>query len=186
MNSKSEPSWEEVKRLVDQIKFEVKGEYLTDVETIALQGSYKKVSYAEINDLYSEAYLKGVGKRIWDTLSQQLGVKVSKTNFLQALVRYKEKQHPVISHEGLQYKQILPSPLEARATPTEEAMNSDPSTEQLPLYSHFHIERPNVESLCYETIRQPGALIRIRSSQKMGKTSVLAKLLDYEIERAHV
>ena len=42
MNSNSEISWEEVKTLVDEIKFEVHGKYLTDIETKALQGAYEK------------------------------------------------------------------------------------------------------------------------------------------------
>lgn len=40
-----------------------------------------------------------------------------------------------------------------------------------------YIERPPIESLCYETLLQPGSLIRIKAPSLMGKTSLMAKIL---------
>ncbi|HEY9711119.1 MAG TPA: AAA-like domain-containing protein, partial [Oculatellaceae cyanobacterium] len=48
---------------------------------------------------------------------------------------------------------------------------------QVPLNSPFYVERPPIELLCYETILQPGALIRIKASKQMGKTSLMARIL---------
>lgn len=48
---------------------------------------------------------------------------------------------------------------------------------QVPLDSPFYVERPPLELLCYETILQPGALIRIKAPKQMGKTSLMAKIL---------
>ena len=48
---------------------------------------------------------------------------------------------------------------------------------QVELASHFYIERPPIEQRCYETIAQPGALIRIKAPRQMGKTSLLARIL---------
>jgi hypothetical protein len=42
----------------------------------------------------------------------------------------------------------------------------------------FYIERPPIESQCYEAILQPGALIRIKAPQQMGKTSLIRKVLE--------
>ncbi len=41
-----------------------------------------------------------------------------------------------------------------------------------------YIERPPIESSCYETILQPGSLIRIKAPSLMGKTSLMVRLLD--------
>jgi len=41
---------------------------------------------------------------------------------------------------------------------------------QVSLNSSFYIERLNIESNCYQTILEPGALIRIKAPKKMGKT----------------
>ena len=48
---------------------------------------------------------------------------------------------------------------------------------QVPLDSPFYVERPPLELLCYETILQPGALIRIKAPKQMGKTSLMARIL---------
>jgi class 3 adenylate cyclase len=52
---------------------------------------------------------------------------------------------------------------------------------QLPLDSSFYVERPPIEQLCYETILQPGALIRIKAPRQMGKTSLMIRILDCAI-----
>jgi AAA-like domain/CHAT domain len=44
--------------------------------------------------------------------------------------------------------------------------------------TNIYIERPPIEEKCYKAILQPGALIRIKAPQKMGKTLLLEKLLD--------
>lgn len=45
--------------------------------------------------------------------------------------------------------------------------------------SPFYIERPAIEKQCYEEIRQPGAFIRIKAPDKMGKTSLVNRILTY-------
>ena len=45
--------------------------------------------------------------------------------------------------------------------------------------TNVYIERPTIEEKCYQALLQPGALIRIKAAQKMGKTMLLDKLLDY-------
>src|SRR5919202_2681533 len=41
-----------------------------------------------------------------------------------------------------------------------------------------YVERPPIESCCYETILQPGSLLRIKAAKRMGKTSLIDKILD--------
>ncbi len=48
---------------------------------------------------------------------------------------------------------------------------------QVELASRFYIERPPIEARCYETIVQPGALIRIKAPKQMGKTSLMSRIL---------
>lgn len=50
---------------------------------------------------------------------------------------------------------------------------------QIPLDSLYYIERPPIEMLCYETILQPGALIRLKAPKQMGKTSLMARILQH-------
>lgn len=50
---------------------------------------------------------------------------------------------------------------------------------QMPLDSVFYIDRPIIESLCYEGIQQPGTLLNIRAPKQMGKTSLMSRILAY-------
>lgn len=49
----------------------------------------------------------------------------------------------------------------------------------LPLNSPFYVERPPIEFDCFEAIAQPGALIRIKAPTKMGKTSLLDRIIEH-------
>jgi hypothetical protein len=48
---------------------------------------------------------------------------------------------------------------------------------QVPLDSAFYVERPPIEADCYRAILQPGALIRIKAPRRMGKTSLMSRIL---------
>lgn len=50
---------------------------------------------------------------------------------------------------------------------------------QVPLDSLFYIERPPIETNCYRTILQPGSLIRIKAPRRMGKSSLMVRILNY-------
>lgn len=45
------------------------------------------------------------------------------------------------------------------------------------LDSPFYVERPPIEWDCYNEIREPGALIRIKALRQMGKTSLMNRIL---------
>ncbi|MBD0388685.1 MAG: AAA-like domain-containing protein [Nostoc sp. C3-bin3] len=82
-----------------------------------------------------------------------------------------------LTHLGI-VEQLTPIPKENNSSVIFE--NPDG---QVPLNSPFYIERPEVEIKCYEFILQPGALIRIKAPQKMGKTSLMSRILDYSKQK---
>lgn len=49
----------------------------------------------------------------------------------------------------------------------------------------IYIERPPIEQKCYDAIVQPGALIRIKAPQKMGKTLLLEKILEHSRQQGY-
>jgi len=131
--------------------------------------SYDKI--AEENK-YSESYIKfSVAPKLWQLLSQALGEKVNKTNFPALL-----EQHFV--------NQNNPQPTETtKAIPTagltaEHYVLESPEG-QVPVASGLYIERSTIEQTCYQEILQPRAFIRIFAPRKMGKTSLIARILDY-------
>ncbi|HEY9672520.1 MAG TPA: AAA-like domain-containing protein [Waterburya sp.] len=68
------------------------------------------------------------------------------------------------------YTKLKPSPVESRQNTTLKG--------QVPLNSPLYVERDPIERLCYETISQPGALIRIKAPRQMGKTSLMARIME--------
>lgn len=82
-------------------------------------------------------------------------------------------------------KDVFSSPL-ARTTQennkeTQEISSShslEHPSGQVPLDSPFYIKRSPIEERCYEQIHKPGALIRIKAPRQMGKTSLLARIID--------
>lgn len=76
----------------------------------------------------------------------------------------------------------------APSTPIAQSQNTvifDNIDGQVPLNSPFYIERPEVEIKCYESILQRGALIRIKAPQKMGKTSLMSRILDHSKQKGY-
>ena len=88
---------------------------------------------------------------------------------------------------------------ESELEATTEATSTEPLTEQpnappvpvappeLPsgqvdLSSFYYVERPPIETDCYEMILNPGALIRIKAPRQMGKTSLMSRILRHAEE----
>ncbi len=74
--------------------------------------------------------------------------------------------------------------LERKEIADLEYLNSDEMTQNLAPEIHQieapivqYIERSPIESRCYETILQPGSLLRIKASRRMGKTLLIDKIL---------
>jgi len=133
-----------------------------------------KKSYAQIaeENKYSESYIKfSVAPKLWQLLSQAIGEKVNKTNLPTLL-----EQHLV--------NQNNPQPTETTTAMPTESLTAEhyvlESPEgQVPVASCLYIERSTIEQTCYQEILQPRAFIRIFAPLKMGKTSLLARILDY-------
>lgn len=55
----------------------------------------------------------------------------------------------------------------------------------VPLISGLYVERPPSEADCFQEILQPGALIRIKAPRQMGKTSLMARILNHAKEQGY-
>ncbi|MFB2875908.1 AAA-like domain-containing protein [Floridanema aerugineum] len=54
-----------------------------------------------------------------------------------------------------------------------------------PLNSPFYIERPAIAVPLYQQVLQPGALIRIKAANQIGKTSLLIRILDHAATKGY-
>lgn len=55
----------------------------------------------------------------------------------------------------------------------------------IPLNSKFYIERPPIEARACAEIVKPGSLIRIKAPQKMGKSSLLLRIIDHAQQQGY-
>ncbi len=154
-------SFEMALSVADEAVFSQTSRHLKNIEVAVLQGAWLGQSYDEIADRvgYAPEYIKhDVGPKLWKILSASLGEKVSKTTLI-AVLSQKAKTETV-----------------KRASPPITVI-SESLTNVIPLDSSFYIDRYPVEHRCYEEIMRPGALIRIKAPRKMGKTSLMVRIL---------
>ncbi|MFN6479670.1 AAA-like domain-containing protein [Nostoc sp. DedQUE07] len=170
---------EELVEFALQLVAKKTGFSLSGIQKVILRESLleNKKTYALLaeENNYSESYIKfTVAPRLWMLLSQVLDEKVNKTNFPMLLKQQLAKS------AALNSLQIAET---TTATPTTEVPPNcyfiKSPEGQVPLASYFYIERSNIEETCYQEILHPRALIRIKASRKMGKTSLMARILDY-------
>lgn len=176
--SNTELCWADAKNAANTAVFNSTKQYLSDIEINVLQGSWEGKTYDEMAEIYgySSEYLnKDIGNKLWKKLSEVLGERVTKRNFREALRRAWSRQ--VIALSELNSSSDL-SPI---STPT----GMIPATRvpfpegSVALNSLLYLERSNVESRCCETVLRPGALIRIKAPNLMGKTSLIHRILSY-------
>lgn len=177
MYSESELTWEEALNIADEAVFNNTGNHLTDAEITVLQGSWDNLIYQQIasrcNNRYTPDYLRGdVGSKLWQKLSDALGEPVRKGNFRGALNRQRQRQHCTCNNQPQS-----PSGTNSSYWCPEGPVALDDSlyvTRSLELYG-----QRSTESECYQTIVQPGSLIRIKAPKQMGKTSLLERITDF-------
>ncbi|MEG4584582.1 AAA-like domain-containing protein [Microcoleus sp. MOSTC5] len=135
-----------------------------------------KKTYAQIaeENNYSESYIKfTVAPKLWQLLSHAMGEKVNKTN-LQALL-----EQQFINLNNIQNTETTTAI--SGVSLTVECYVLESPEGQVPLASGLYIERSTIEQICYQEILQPRAFLRIFAPRKMGKTSLIARILDYGI-----
>ena len=159
---------------------------LSDNERHLFLGNWEGKSYKEIVSEYSvtckRGQLQNIGGKLWNRLSDTLEEKVSMGKIRGPVeTAWRKRQRETFPEPGAnEAKTALPNPI---IDVTDPAVSNPPSTEDelleepVLLDSHFYIERHNVESSCCEKIKPPGALLRLKSPQKMGKTSVLERVI---------
>ncbi|MFM7407628.1 MAG: AAA-like domain-containing protein [Cuspidothrix sp.] len=163
-------NFEEGLQILDTAVFNKLNKHLSDVQIIIIKGSWQGLNYDEIasNEGYTAKYLRqDVGFKLWKLLSEALGEEVNKTNFRAAVERSHLKNNNILQTE---LHPDISNPIKNEFLP-EYPKGS------VPLNSLFYIQRNLIEERCYDTILQPGSLIRIKAPSQMGKTSLLDRII---------
>lgn len=153
------------------------------IERFILQQTWLGQTYSQMaqESGYGGEYIKEVGSRLWQDLSDAVGERVTKKN-LQLI--FNRQRSPLLNSQNLSQNLHNPSAQkisrswEKLATAATESRFSFPSG-PIPIDSPFYIERPPIEALVSAEIKQPGCVIRIKACRQMGKSSLLHRIVAY-------
>jgi hypothetical protein len=142
---------------------------LNAVQELVFRQSWLGKSYRDMarDAGYDADYLRVVGGQLWQTLSQTLGEKITKNNICAVMRHYAQSnaEHNVctVSLTDVVLK------LNEIGAPGGSVRLGSP----------FYIERPPVEEYGFAELIKPGALLKIKGSHLMGKTSLITRLADH-------
>src|ERR671932_2414042 len=122
------------------------------------------------------------------SLSDCVLISLGLSEILDKMVRYDYRQRYQTATEALEALTQLTAQGKAATTilmPSRPSLALDEPEGQVSLDSAFYVERPPIESDCYEAIMKPGALIRVKAPRQMGKTSLMSRILYHASQHNH-
>jgi hypothetical protein len=140
---------------------------LTTLQEIILRYSWAGKTYTNIacEAHYEEERVKKIAAHLWQLLSVFCKEPINQSNFRQTLENHRlSKAH----------QQLVKEFNKAATAISLEFPNGAVS-----LNSRLYIPRPPIEELAYAEMAKPGSLICIKASKKMGKSSLILRLLAY-------
>ncbi|MBH8564782.1 AAA-like domain-containing protein [Nostoc sp. CENA67] len=144
---------------------------LTTLQETVLRSSWEGKTYTTIavEAHYGEERVRKVASNLWQLLSNFWREPINKFNFRSSLEpRSLSKMHQQLIQE-----------FNRAATAISLEFPSGPVS----LDSRFYISRPPVEELAYTQIGEPGSVIYIKAAQKMGKSSLILRLLEHAVNQ---
>ncbi|AKG22639.1 AAA-like domain-containing protein [Calothrix sp. 336/3] len=165
-------------KIANQLTHQKHQRNLTDVEIIILKGAWERQDYDQIaaQNQYATSYIsQDVAPKLWKSLTEALGEKVRKSNFKEALKRSWE------NYLGSKNGNLIVTEVSAKIPildtgEQDRDFDDDLEDEQTSL-DEVYVERPPIESIAYETLLQPGSLLRVKAPKLMGKSYLVNRLL---------
>ncbi|MBE9068326.1 AAA-like domain-containing protein [Leptolyngbya cf. ectocarpi LEGE 11479] len=162
---------------------------LGTLERLVLHESWCRRSYAEIaqSSSYATEYIKQVGSKLWSELSAVLGESVSKKSLRliltpDRLLQTHQLQTVGVAKQAATAGQTLPNGLGQPRNTLLPPGDLTAATRRFPsgplsLESPLYVERLPQETNAFNELSYPGCLLRIKGPRRMGKSSLLNRLL---------
>ncbi|MEG4505840.1 NB-ARC domain-containing protein [Microcoleus sp. F6_B4] len=183
----------EMVKLADDMVFAKTGKHLNDLQEKILRGTWQHEDYNEIaKDVnLSEARVREVGMELWQSLSQELGEKVSKSNFRSAMERLQVSIYSnVAQEESVQINSVnicgearYPPNIPNSNLPNQETSNPQQTQtlhqdlSEMPELGDFYDRTPQLQTLTTWMIQQHSRLIALTGISGIGKTSLAVQLV---------
>ncbi|MBD6619774.1 hypothetical protein FNW02_29170 [Komarekiella sp. 'clone 1'] len=175
-------TFETALKVADTAVFTKTKRHLKNIEVAVLRGALLGQKYDKIAEEcdYAPEYIKhDVGPKLWQILSASLGEKISKTNLMAVLAQRASEEFKIQDSSSFLpvSNPVQMSVVKAHSLIPKKLPDIESPVGLIPLDSALYVERPPVESRCYEEITRDGALIRIKAPSQMGKTSLMVRIL---------
>ena len=183
----------EMVKLADDMVFAKTGKHLNDLQEKILRGTWQHEDYNEIaKDVnLSEARVREVGMELWQSLSQEFGEKVSKSNFRSAMERLEVSIYSnVAQEESVQINSVNIcgdprhlSNIPNSHRPNQETSNSKPTKtshqdlSEMPELGNFFDRTSELQTLTTWILQQNCRLITLTGISGIGKTSLAVQLV---------
>ncbi|NJM63172.1 MAG: ATPase [Oscillatoriales cyanobacterium RU_3_3] len=181
----------EVLKFTDNLVFAKTGKHLDDLQETVLRGVWQGRTYTQIAEEsdYSEGYIREIASKLWQILSNKLGEKVNKLNFISTMERYQishnsnflnynflEKGNINFCTETLHHKQHSPPTQTPNKDNTQEKPRLD--LRDAPELKTFY-DRPSSPLAALETwiLEQNCHLLTITGMSGTGKSSIARHLI---------
>ncbi|HAZ45712.1 MAG TPA: ATPase [Cyanobacteria bacterium UBA11371] len=170
-------------KLADDLVFARTGKHLSDLQEKILRGTWEDEDYKEIAKEVnrSEDRVREVGMELWQILSQELGKRVSKSNF-KATFSHFEQHHNQSSYMICGHTLYLPDIPNSHA-PNQEASNSKQTENshqdlsEMPELGAFCDRIPQLDTLTTWILQQRCRLIALTGISGIGKTTLAVQLV---------
>ncbi len=177
----------DTKRTADSIKLdfiletinrklrETKNPPLNTAEIMLLRGIWDSKTYNIVAEeaSYSSGYLSSVvAPELFRRISDIIGQRVTKKNCRMQL-------QICLIPQATSKKNVLGQQSEKLSASITQLMSPRFPSGSISLDSPFYIQRSDIEKQVYAEIEKPGALVRIKAPQEMGKTSLLLRVINY-------
>ncbi len=182
----------EMVKLADELVFSRTGKHLNDLQEKILRGTWQHEDYNEIaKDVnLSEARVREVGMELWQSLSQELGEKVSKSNFRSTMERL-QNSNILNFAQDVVVKGSFNTCGEARHPPNipnSHPPNQETSNPKQPQTSHqdlsempelgdFFDRTHSLQTLTTWILQQNSRLIALTGISGLGKTTLAVQLV---------
>ncbi|YAG16730.1 Serine/threonine protein kinase [Nostoc sp. DSM 114161] len=173
-----------MEELLDAVERILQSRPLDSIQWFVLYQSWLGKTYDEMAEGtgYGSNYIKQVGSQLWQDLSQASGERITKKNlhlvlskYLQGITKQQNQPQKEPVNKKFRFTKLYPNLF----SPGKMEFPSGP----LPVGSPLYINRPPLEELICSELIHPGCLIRIKAPKKMGKSSLLNRMIAYAKEQ---
>ncbi|TAE81333.1 MAG: NACHT domain-containing protein [Oscillatoriales cyanobacterium] len=168
--------------MADEMVFAKTGKHLDDLQEAILRGTMQGEKYTKIADEIhcNESYVRDIGSKLWQTLSEELGEEVNKTNFRSAMGRFifenvSNFENVAISSFNTCGEARHPPNIPNPHPPNKETSHQDLS--EMPELGAFYDRTLELKTLTTSILQQNSRLITITGGLGIGKTSLAVQLV---------